>query len=401
MPVRTAPTTIEILERLVSFDTTSRASNHALIDWVRDYLDGLEVAYTLSHHPSEAKTNLHAVVGPDVAGGFVLSGHVDTVPVDGQAWSSDPFSLTRRDGRLYGRGSTDMKGFVASMLAAVPAMQAVHRAGGLPRPVHLFITYDEEVTCDGARVLVEQLRRDGQAPALCIVGEPTMMRPVIAHKGRLAAAVTFRGRAAHSSQPAGGVNAVHAAARAAAFVAAEAERLGREGRRVSGFDPPHSTTQVGRFEGGGALNIIPAEARFEVEWRSVPGDSLEALSRRLCDHIEAQILPAMRAGDAGGGSACSYGFEVATELPPLALPAEHPLAALVHGLTGVNTADRVSYGTEAGIYQNAGIASLVCGPGDIAQAHQPDEYVEASQLDACDRFIGRLLERLASPEMTH
>ena len=265
MSVTSAPTTIEILERLVSFDTTSRASNHALIDWVRGYLDGLEVPYTLSHHPSEAKTNLHAVVGPELPGGFVLSGHVDTVPVDGQDWSSDPFSLTRREGRLYGRGSTDMKGFVASMLAAVPAMQAAWRGGGLPRPMHLFITYDEEVTCDGARVLVEQLRRDGQAPSLCIVGEPTMMRPVIAHKGRLAAAVTFRGKAGHSSRPAGGGNAVHAAARAAAFVAAEAERLAREGRRAEGFDPPHSTTQVGRFEGGGALNIIPAQARFEVE----------------------------------------------------------------------------------------------------------------------------------------
>lgn len=397
MPVRSAPTTIEILERLVSFDTTSRSSNHALIDWVRGYLDDLEVPYTLSHHPSEAKTNLHAVVGPDVAGGFVLSGHVDTVPVDGQAWSSDPFSLTRRDGRLYGRGSTDMKGFVASMLAAVPSMQAAWRGGGLPRPMHLFITYDEEVTCDGARVLVEQLRRDGQAPALCIVGEPTMMRPVIAHKGRLAAAVTFRGRAGHSARPEGGVNAVHAAARAAAFVAAEAERLARKGRRADGFDPPHSTTQVGRFEGGGALNIIPAQARFEVEWRSVPGDSLHALSRRLCEHIEAAILPAMRAGDA----ASDYAFEVATELPPLALPAEHPLAALVHGLTGVNTADRVSYGTEAGIYQNAGIAALVCGPGDIAQAHQPDEYIETAQLEACDSFIGRLIEHLGSRELTH
>ncbi len=388
MSLPTAPTTEQILERLVSFDTTSRLSNHALIGWVREYLDGLGVAYTLSHHPAEAKSNLHAVIGPEVAGGFVLSGHVDTVPVDGQAWSSDPFTLTRRDGRLYGRGSTDMKGFVASMLAAVPAIQAAH----LPRPVHLFITYDEEITCDGARVLVEQMRRDGQAPALCIVGEPTMMRPVIAHKGRLAAALTFRGRAAHSARPEGGVNAVQAAARAAAFVAAEAERLAREGCRAEGFDPPHSTTQVGRFEGGGALNIIPAQARFEVEWRSVPGDSLAALSGRLCEHVETHILPAMRAAD----PACGYSFEVATELPPLALPADHPLAALVHGLTGVNTADHVSYGTEAGIYQNAGIAALVCGPGDIAQAHQPDEYIEASQLDACDRFIGRLVERLAS-----
>lgn len=397
MSVRGAPTTVEILERLVSFDTTSRSSNHALIDWVRGYLDGLEVSYTLSHHPTEAKSNLHAVVGPDLPGGFVLSGHVDTVPVEGQAWSSDPFSLTRRDGRLYGRGSTDMKGFVASMLAAVPAMQAAWQTGGLARPMHLFITYDEEVTCDGARVLVEQLRRDGQSPALCIVGEPTMMRPVTAHKGRLAAAVKFRGRAAHSSRPAGGLNAVHAAARAAAFVAAEAERLAREGRRADGFDPPHSTTQVGRFEGGSALNIIPAQARFEVEWRSVPGDSLHALAGRLRDHVETQILPAMRAADPASG----YAFEVETELPPLALPAEHPLAALVHGLTGVNTSERVSYGTEAGIYQNAGIASLVCGPGDIAQAHQPDEYIETNQLDACDRFVGRLIERLASGELPH
>ena len=280
-----------------------------------------------------------------------------------------------------------MKGFVASALAAVPAILKAR----LPRPVHLFITYDEEVTCDGARVLIGQMQRDGLAPALCLVGEPSMMRPVIAHKGRLAASVAVRGRGGHSSLPANGVNAVQAAARAIAFIADEADRLAKEGRRVAGFEPPYSTLSTGRIEGGGALNMIPEHARFEVEWRVVPGDSVEDGLARLRRHVAEAITPRMLRVD----PSCGVDIAVEAELPPLALAPEHPLASLVQSLTGANETQSVSYGTEAGLYQDAGIPSIVCGPGDIAQAHQPDEFIDRSQLDACDAFIARLIGHLS------
>ena len=218
-------TSTDILDRLVAFDTTSRNSNQALIGWVRQYLDGLGVPYRLSDNATGDKTNLHAIIGPEAPGGIALSGHVDTVPVDGQAWSADPFTLRREQGRLVARGAADMKGFVACCLAAVPGFQAA----GLRRPIHLFISYDEEVDCSGARRLVADLADSGQAPALCIVGEPTSMQPILGHKGRLAADVTVRGRAGHSSAPARGVNAVFAAAEAVTWIAAEQRRIMAEG----------------------------------------------------------------------------------------------------------------------------------------------------------------------------
>jgi acetylornithine deacetylase len=383
-----ALTSVDILDRLVSFDTTSRNSNLPLIGWVQTYLDRLGVAYRLTHDPSGEKANLHAVIGPQGPGGIALSGHVDTVPADGQAWTTDPFQMRSEDGRLIGRGTTDMKGFVACCLAAVPSFQAA----GLRRPIHLFISYDEEVNCAGARRLVDDLTANGQAPALCIVGEPTNMQPVLGHKGRLAVNVSVRGHAGHSSNPGTGVNAVHAAAEAIAWVAAEQRRMAAEGPFAEGFEPPYTTVHVGRMSGGTILNIIPEHAVFCMEWRFVPGDNPQASLDRFRHHLTTVIEPAMKAVDPATGFTSS----VDNWLPGMSLAPDHDLAGLVRQLTGSNSTGHVSYGTEAGIYQEAGIPSIVCGPGDIAQAHKADEWIARSELAACDSFLQRLAAQQAA-----
>ncbi len=388
MPAAPRMSSTEILERLVSFDTTSRNSNLPLIDWVRGYLDQLGVPYRLSHDPSGERANLHAVIGPRGAGGVALSGHVDTVPVDGQAWTGDPFRLRAANGKLTARGAADMKGFVACCLAAVPGFLATP----LRRPIHLFISYDEEVDCGGARRLIVDLAESGETPSVCIVGEPTGMQPVLGHKGRLAATVTVRGLAGHSSVPARGVNAVYAAAEAVAWVAAEQRRIAAEGPFVPGFEPPYTTVHVGLLSGGTVLNIIPEHASFRMEWRVVPGDDQQDAVNRLQAQLASAIEPAMHAVDPRTG----FTVTVTDWLPGLSLDPDHALAGLVRQLTGANSMGYVSYGTEAGLYQEAGIASIVCGPGDIAQAHTPDEWIAASQLDACDAFLARLAAQQAA-----
>jgi acetylornithine deacetylase len=379
-------TTADILARLVAFDTTSRNSNLKLIQFVRGYLDGLGVSYRVSTDGTGHKANIHAIVGPRSAGGVALSGHVDTVPVDGQTWSADPFTLRRDGGKLYARGACDMKGFVASCLAAVPDFQAKP----LQRPLHLCITYDEETTFDGVEQLIADVGESGLKPALCVVGEPSGMKPILAHKGRLSLIVRVRGRPGHSSEPAKGVNAIHAAAEAIAWVAADSRRLAKEGPFVDAFDPPHTTTQVGTVQGGSILNIIPESAEFSMEWRNVPGDDAERHLDRLKAFVAANIEPAMHAVHPATG----FSYEMINLMPRMALDPDHELATVVKQLTGSNSAGTVSYGTEGGYYQNAGIPTIVCGPGHIAQAHQPDEFVAQSELDACDAFIRRLADRL-------
>jgi acetylornithine deacetylase len=386
MDAPTRITTPAMLERLVGFDTTSRNSNLELINFVANYLAGHGVQVRLSHDAAGGKANIHAVIGPQQAGGLALSGHVDTVPVDGQAWTADPFTLRHADGRFYGRGACDMKGFVAACLAAVPDFQAMH----LTRPLHLFITFDEEVGCYGAQRLIEDLRQSGLRPDACVIGEPTGMQPVLAHKGKLNVDVSVRGLPGHSSQPAHGVNAVYAAAEAIAGIAAEARRLAAEGPFEPGFDPPHTTIHVGTVQGGSILNIIPEHASFSMEWRCIPGESpLEHLDR-LRERIARTIEPALRAAH----PQCGFTFNVIVNMPGMALPEDHELTAIVKQITGSNSTAKVSYGTEGGYYEGAGIPTIVCGPGHIAQAHQPDEWIAASELSACDRFVRRLAERL-------
>jgi acetylornithine deacetylase len=378
------PTTVEMLAKLVSFDTTSHRSNLPLIEDVAAYLDGLGVPYRLSHDESGEKANIHAVIGTPGPGGLALSGHVDTVPVDGQAWASDPFTLRAAGGKLYGRGTADMKGFVASCLAAVPDLQAAR----LARPVHLFISYDEEVSCNGARRLIKDIGESGWKPDLCLVGEPSLLQPITGHKGRLAMRVTVRGRAGHSSNPAAGVNAIAAAAEAVSWITRDAQRFATKGPFVPGFDPPHSTCHVGVIGGGSAINIIPDLAWFDMEWRTVPGDDFFEEAERLRAHVAQAIEPVMKAVDPATG----FTFEVLSWIPGLALDEGHTLADLVRQVTGANGAGRVSYGTEAGLYDAAGIPTVVCGPGNIAQAHQGDEWIAESELAACDRFIRRMAE---------
>jgi acetylornithine deacetylase len=378
--------TVEMLERLVAFDTTSRNSNLPLIAFVREFLDAQGVPYRISTDPTGTKANIHAIIGPQQAGGIALSGHVDTVPVDGQRWSSDPFSLRRDNGRLYARGAADMKGFVAACLAAVPEL----RARPLARPLHLFISYDEETGCEGAQRLVLDLAESGLKPALCVVGEPSGMKPILAHKGKLNLLVKVRGKPGHSSEPDKGVNAIYAAAAAVSYVAGEARRLAQEGPFEDGFDPPHTTIHVGTIQGGSILNIIPEHAEFIMEWRPIPGDDAMQALARLKAHVAAHIEPAMHAVDPATG----FSYEVQSVMPGMAIAPDHALTAMVKQITGANSAGKVSYGTESGYYQEANIPTIICGPGHIAQAHQPDEFVAQEQLDACDAFIRRLAERL-------
>jgi acetylornithine deacetylase len=385
-PAQPRMTTADLLARLVAFDTTSRNSNLKLIGFVRAYLDAHRVQYRISTDETGEKANIHAILGPQGPGGMALSGHVDTVPVEGQAWSADPFTLRRDNGRLYARGACDMKGFVASCLAAVPDFQATR----LQRPLHLFISYDEEVGCQGAERLIVDLEESGLKPALCVVGEPSGMKPILAHKGKLNMNVRVRGLPGHSSEPSKGVNAVQAAGEAIAYVAAEARRLAKEGPFVEGFDPPHTTIHVGTMRGGTILNIIPEYAEFVMEWRNVPGDDAMRHAERLQAHVARTIEPAMHAV----GPRTGFSYEITTQMPGMALDPDHELTSVVKQLTGSNSTGKVSYGTEGGYYQNAGIPTIICGPGHIAQAHQPDEYVAQSELDSCDAFIRRLADRL-------
>ncbi|MDG6095560.1 acetylornithine deacetylase [Acetobacter sp. AN02] len=377
---------IALLRHLVSFDTTSCHTNLPLIGQVKAWLEGHGVPSHLSFNEDGNKANLHAVLGPAGPGGIAFAGHVDTVPVTGQDWSGDPFSLREEDGRLTARGATDMKGFVACMLAAVPDVLAMP----LARPVHLFLTFDEEITCDGARVLIRDVAERGLLPSMCVVGEPTLMTPVTGHKGRLSAEMTVTGRAGHSSRPGEGVNALHALGEAMAWTAASARAFAEKGRRVEGFEPPHSTTQIGVASGGEALNIIPDKARAEIEWRTVPGDDAREFLARMEEVMRAQTESWMKAADPQS----SLSFRILNELPPLDLPQDDPLAVLVRQVTGCNETGLVSYGTEAGIYQNAGVPSIVCGPGDIRQAHRPDEWIAATQLVRCDTFLREMVRRV-------
>ena len=386
-PQSTHVATTEMLARLVAFDTTSRNSNLALIDFVRDFLDAHGVPYRVSTDATGNKANIHAIIGPQQAGGIALSGHVDTVPVDGQAWSSDPFALRRDNGRLYARGAADMKGFVAACLAAVPDLQA----RGLARPLHLFISYDEETGCEGAQRLIDDLDESGMKPALCVVGEPSGMKPILAHKGKLNLRVRVRGKPGHSSEPAKGVNAIYAAAEAIAYVAAEARRLAQEGPFEDGFDPPHTTIHVGTIQGGTDPQHHPRARRVRHGMAPHPGrrrharDGTTAGPRRG-DISSRRCTRSIRPPDSASRSRPSC--------PAWRCAPDHALTSLVKQLTGANSAGKVSYGTEGGYYQAAGIPTIICGPGHIAQAHQPDEWIAQDQLDACDAFIRRLAERL-------
>jgi len=376
----------EMLAKLVSFNTESQRSNLDLIHFSRDYLASLGVESRLAPSPDGEKANLYATIGPKVDGGVVLSGHTDVVPVEGQDWTSDPWTLTERDGKLYGRGTCDMKGFDAIALALVPEMLAAP----LKRPIHIALSYDEEVGCRGARVMIEAMLKDGMQPSAVIVGEPSMMQVVTGHKGGLRMRTTVRGHAVHSSRIDMGVSAVMVAGE---LIHWSNETMATNKARTpssNGFEPPYSTLHVGVVQGGTAVNIAAERCMFTHEVRCIPGELQEdyvALYRGKLAEVEAR----MKAIAPGTG----IDFEVTSDTPAMGPETDGAAEALCRRLTGDNGSHVVPYGTEGGLFQRAGWSTVVCGPGDIAQAHQPDEFLAVSQLEAGTEFVRKLIGELS------
>jgi acetylornithine deacetylase len=383
-------TTADCLARigdLIAFPTVSRDPNRALLADVEAWLARFGIGSTILWNAERTKGNLWARIGPDDVPGVILSGHSDVVPVDGQQWSSDPFAARVADGRVYGRGACDMKGFIGIVLAAVPDL--VRRR--LRAPIHIAISYDEELGCTGVTSLIERVAAMPVKPALCIVGEPTSMQVVLGHKGGGMFRVVVEGTSAHSSLAPTAVNAIEWASELIAFIKGLSAEQAAHGHHDHAYDVPHSTLSVTTISGGTAMNIIPDRCEFCFDIRSLPEVDARALVQRISDHAATRLLPAMRRV----APQASILVEPVVEFVGLATDAEHPAVTFVKRLAGRNDHAKVAYGTEAGLFSvNAGVPSVVCGPGSIEQAHKPDEYLALDQIDRCRVFLARLAAEL-------
>lgn len=383
----TRMSTRDVLAKLISFDTTSRNPNAELIDWIVEYLESYGISSTRVTDDDPGKSNLLATIGPADKPGVVLAGHTDVVPIDDQDWSSDPWTLTERDGKLYGRGTCDMKAWSALTLARVPALVEAP----LRKPVHLAFSYDEETTCLGAVSLGHAMRDLPTRPEVCIVGEPSGMRVVTGQKGSFCLTIDIHGKAAHSSLAPQGVNAVEYACKLIAFCADLNDRYAVEGPLVEGYDVPHTTVTTTVMNGGTALNIVPEHCRIETSVRSLPGHDHDKIADTIQDYIRNVLEPEMKAIAPETGIDALYwssfrGYELAEDSPEV---------QFVRSLSGHNEDVKVTYFSEAGIYTDEGmIPSLICGPGYIDQAHKPDEFVSLDQLAEGERFLDRLTDYL-------
>jgi len=379
-----APSSIEMLKRLVAFDTTSRNSNLELIQYIQGYLDEFGVRSTLVPNAEGTKANLFATIGPEAEGGIVLSGHTDVVPVDGQPWETDPWTLTEKpDGNLYARGTCDMKGFIAAALSHVPVFQKA----SLKVPMHFAFSYDEEIGCLGAHSLAERLVGSVPRPRAVIVGEPTMMGVVNAQNAGGGINATFTGFEAHSSMTHLGVSAIHFAGDFIHWLNELQVELAERKRTDIDTVPGHTTINVGVIKGGTAGNILARECTLNWGYRTLPGDDPWEVQRRAEAYIAELLLPKMRTKHPDANITLKRRSFV-----PGLLPQENEQAAkLALQWTGGNRTYAVPYATEAGIFRGHGIPTVICGPGDIAQAHQPNEFVARSQMDACDAFLGKMI----------
>jgi acetylornithine deacetylase len=378
--------TIPILEKLLGFATVSRDSNLDLIGFVTDLLGQHGIASTIIHSEDGHKANLYATVGPADRPGVMLSGHSDVVPIDGQDWTLPPFAMTERDGKLYGRGAADMKGFIASALAACIKASTMQ----LRTPLHLAISYDEEIGCIGVRSLVEMLQAAPQKPLLCIVGEPTSMQVATGHKGKIGARAFCKGREGHSALAPLALNAIHLGCDFVSALRREQDRLASEGARDGDYDIPYTTVHVGKMNAGVALNIVPNLCQIDFEIRNVAADNPE----HILDGLRAE---AARIADAAKSIApeAAIDIEVFNTYPGLDTPAASQAVAFVKSLTGANGAIKVAFGTEGGLFsRDVGTPTVVCGPGSMAQGHKPDEFVSIDQLHRCDDMLEKLLQRL-------
>ncbi len=377
----------ETLGKIVSFDTTSRNSNLEMINWIVDYLAEYDIESVLVYNEDRTKANVYATIGPRDIPGIMLSGHSDVVPVDGQDWVTEPFSMIEKDGLLYGRGTTDMKGFVATCLAAVPEFVAQP----LKTPIHLAFSYDEEVTCMGARTLAAALNTMPIKPYMCIIGEPTGMKVVTGHKGGYSFECTVTGFEAHSSLAPQGVNAVQYACELIAFIRSLADDARENGPFAEGYDIGFDTLQTGVLSGGSALNIVPRECKFEFECRILPETDKEALLKKIADFAHNELEPRMKAVH----PETSIRIEEGPAMPGFDLDPSSEVAAFVRALAGANEDIKVAYQTEAGIFvDDANIPTVICGPGYIDQAHKPNEFVSLDQMSLCCDFMDRLIERI-------
>jgi acetylornithine deacetylase len=376
-----SPETRALVSQLIAFNTVSRDSNLGLIEWVRDYLARFGVTSRLTYDAGRNKANLFATLGDGRDSGLVISGHTDVVPVDGQAWSSDPFTLVERDGRLYGRGAADMKSFIAVALATVPRFLAAQR------PFHLAFTYDEEVGCLGVRRLLADLAEAGIKPSGCIVGEPTSMAVAIGHKGGRTLRCRVHGREAHAALAPKAVNAIEYAARLIVAMREAAERFTVREARDATYDVPHSTLMTGVISGGTAANIVPRECQFRFGIRYLPHSDPEELIADIRDYAARVLLPEMRAI----APEADIVFEPVGDVPHFEIDAAAPLARYVgERVDSGGTTAHVVFGSEAGLFQRAGIPAVLCGPGNIEQAHKPDEFISLDQIAQCEAFMRRL-----------
>ncbi len=381
---------LDHLTRLVAYPTVSRDSNLDLVDWLEARLRALGGRARRTFSDDRRKANLWVAFGPEGPGGVVLSGHTDVVPVDGQNWTSDPFVLTEREGRLYGRGTADMKGFSAAILAVLERADLDR----LRQPLYVALSYDEEVGCLGVDRMIDDARAAGAQPEYAVIGEPTTMHIIRAHKSINVFRTRIIGKAAHSSQPHRGAGAILAAGR----IIERLYRIGEQKRARAtdnGFEPPWTSVQVGLIRGGNAVNILPAECQFLWEYRAMPDEDPDEILRQLDEFSDREVLPALRefAPDAG------IVIDTLARVPPLMPDPARRAERWVGGLPGVRAggSGEVSFATEAGSFQRAGIHSVVCGPGSIDQAHQPDEFIERTELARCERMLEGIVERLAGP----
>jgi acetylornithine deacetylase len=376
-----------MIERLIAFNTVSRDSNLGLIEWVRDYLTKLGASTRLTHDASGKKANLFATLGDSKKPGLILSGHTDVVPVDGQNWDTDPFKATEKDGKLYARGSADMKGFIGIILNQAPKFVSALNANKLDAPLHYALSFDEEVGCLGVRSLIRDLEENNIRPAGCVVGEPTSMQPIIAHKGTHRFRCAVHGREAHSSYVTYGVNAIEYAARLVVFIRQIADRLAQIEQRDYGFTVPYSTLSTGLIQGGIAANVVPKDCVFHFDMRTLPQASPDALYQEIRGYAES-LAREMQAVDENSG----IDLQWMSQTVGLAASETDAIVQWAMQLSKNPTVGKVSYGTEAGLFQKMGVPTVICGPGDIAEAHRPNEFVTLEQLAQCETFMDRILE---------
>jgi acetylornithine deacetylase len=378
--------TADILARLIGFDTTSSKPNLALMDWVQELLAAAGITAQIIPDASGGKANLYATIGPQDRPGVMLSGHTDVVPVDGQVWTRPPFVLTKAGGRYYGRGATDMKGFVASALAA--ALMAARRP--LATPLHLALSYDEEVGCLGVVSLIDMLAHAPHLPAMCIVGEPTGMQVATGHKGKIALRATCTGREGHSALAPMALNALHLGADFLGALRRLQDEVAASGLRDGDYDVPYTTLHVGKMQGGVQVNIVPNLCTLDFEIRNLAGDDPQALIDRLrleADRITAPLKAAF--------PEAAITIDRLWDYPGLGTPSSAPVVQFVKSLTGANGTMKVAFGTEGGLFSTRlGIPTVICGPGSMAQGHKPDEWVSVEQITRCDAMLAALLDRL-------